>query len=69
MIMTGTTFRVLGVRGTLGLLALAGVLLPVGATWAQQPEEPRKSRSWSRADAELVEPVVAEVQVTGIVAA
>ena len=42
MIMTGTTFRVLGVRGTLGLLALAGVMLPVGATWAQQPDEPKE---------------------------
>jgi beta-lactamase regulating signal transducer with metallopeptidase domain len=41
MIMTGTSFRVLGVRGTLGLLALAVVLLPVGATWAQKAEEPQ----------------------------
>jgi beta-lactamase regulating signal transducer with metallopeptidase domain len=40
MIMTGTSFRLTGVRGTLGLLALAFVSLPVGATWAQKPEEP-----------------------------
>ena len=40
----GYDIRVLGVRGTLGLLALAGVLLPVGATWAQKAEEPKESR-------------------------
>ena len=60
MIMTGTTFRVLGVRGTLGLLALAGVLLPVGATWAQQPQEPKEIKVRIDSDAELVEPVVAD---------
>ncbi len=49
MIMTGTTFRVLGVRGMLGLLALAGVLLPVGATWRSSPRSRRKSRSVSTA--------------------
>jgi beta-lactamase regulating signal transducer with metallopeptidase domain len=44
MIMTGTSFRVLGVRGTLGLLALAVTLLPVGASWAQKAEEPTPLR-------------------------
>ncbi len=50
MIMTGTTFRVLGVRGTLGLLVLGGAMLPVGATWAQQGPEPRDVRVVVKAD-------------------
>jgi bla regulator protein blaR1 len=36
MIMTGRSFRSLGVRGTLGLLAPAVAVLPVGASWAQK---------------------------------
>ncbi len=44
MIMSGTTPRLLGVWGTLGSLALAVVLLPVNATWAQKPEEKKEIR-------------------------
>jgi bla regulator protein BlaR1 len=39
MILSGTTPRLLGVRGALGLLGLAVLLLPVNATWAQKPEK------------------------------
>ena len=46
MIMTGTTFRVLGVRGTLGLLVLGGAMLPVGATWRNRARSPGTSGSW-----------------------
>ena len=42
MIMSGTTPRRLGAGGALGALALAAVLLPVGATWAQKPEKPQE---------------------------
>jgi bla regulator protein blaR1 len=63
MIMTGTTFRVLGVRGALGLLALAGVMLPVGATWAQQAQEPRQIKFDVKTDTVVAEPVVVDVRV------
>jgi beta-lactamase regulating signal transducer with metallopeptidase domain len=39
MIMSGTTPRLLGVRGTLALLGMAALLLPVNATWGQKPEQ------------------------------
>jgi beta-lactamase regulating signal transducer with metallopeptidase domain len=42
MIMSGTTPRRLGTWGALGVLALAVVLLPVGATWAQKSEKPQE---------------------------
>ncbi|AMV37990.1 M56 family metallopeptidase [Planctomyces sp. SH-PL62] len=40
MVMTGTTSRSLGWQGSLGALALAGVLLPMSPTWADKPDEP-----------------------------
>ena len=49
MIMTGTTFRVLGVRGTLGLLVLgAGIMLPVGGYMehTKGARSPGTSGSW-----------------------
>ena len=39
MILSGTTPRLLGIRGALGLLGLAVMLLPLNATWAQKPEK------------------------------
>jgi beta-lactamase regulating signal transducer with metallopeptidase domain len=39
MIMRGTTPRTLGWTGSLGAMALAGVLLPIAPTWAQKPPE------------------------------
>lgn len=39
MVMTGTTSRSLGWQGSLGALALAGVLLPMSPTWADKPDE------------------------------
>lgn len=39
MVMKGTTPRTLGWKGSLGALALAGVLLPIAPTWAQKPPE------------------------------
>ncbi len=44
MIMSGTIPRRLGAWGALGSLALATVLLPVGATWAQKPEKLQEGR-------------------------
>ncbi|MDG3004575.1 M56 family metallopeptidase [Paludisphaera mucosa] len=38
MVMKGTTPRTLGWRGSLGALALAGVLLPMSPTWARKTE-------------------------------
>ncbi|APW63493.1 Regulatory protein BlaR1 [Paludisphaera borealis] len=40
MVMLGTTPRTLGWSGTLGALALAGVLLPMSPTWAQKADAP-----------------------------
>ena len=42
MILSETTPRLLGIRGALGLLGLAALLLPVNATWAQKPEKPEQ---------------------------
>ncbi|WP_165250957.1 M56 family metallopeptidase [Paludisphaera soli] len=39
MVMKGTTPRTLGWQGSLGALALAGVLLPLSPTWAQKSDE------------------------------
>jgi bla regulator protein blaR1 len=39
MIMSGTTPRLLGLRGTLAALSLGALLLPINASWAQKPEE------------------------------
>ena len=50
MIMSGTTPRLLGVWGTLGSLALAVVLLPLNATWAQKLEEKKEIRVIVKAD-------------------
>lgn len=38
MVMKGTTPRSLGWTGSLGALALAGILLPIGPIWAQQDD-------------------------------
>jgi len=40
MVMLGTTPRTLGWSGTLGALALAGILLPMSPTWAQKADAP-----------------------------
>jgi beta-lactamase regulating signal transducer with metallopeptidase domain len=42
MIMSGTTPRLLGIRGALAAVGLAALLLPVNATWAQKPEEQKE---------------------------
>ena len=42
MILTGSSSRLLGVRGVLGLIGMAAMMLPVNATWAQKAEEPQK---------------------------
>jgi bla regulator protein BlaR1 len=39
MVMKGTTPKTMGLKGSLGALALAGVLLPIGPTWAQKASE------------------------------
>lgn len=39
MVMKGTTPRTLGWKGSLGAIALAGCLLPIGPTWAQDAPE------------------------------
>jgi beta-lactamase regulating signal transducer with metallopeptidase domain len=39
MVMTGTSRRLPGLPGKLGLLIAAGIMLPVGATWAQKADE------------------------------
>ena len=42
MILTGSSSRLLGVRGVLGLIGMAALMLPVNATWAQKAEEPQE---------------------------
>ena len=44
MIMSGTTPRLLGLRGALAALSLASTLLPMNASWAQKPEEQQEIR-------------------------
>ena len=44
MIMSGTSPRLVSVWGGLGSLCLAVSLLPVSATWAQKPDEPKQVR-------------------------
>jgi beta-lactamase regulating signal transducer with metallopeptidase domain len=39
MIMSGNTPRLVSVKGALGSLAVAALLLPVGPTWAQKPAD------------------------------
>ena len=39
MIMSGTTPRLLGVRGALAALGMGVLLLPLNATWAQKPDQ------------------------------
>jgi beta-lactamase regulating signal transducer with metallopeptidase domain len=41
MIMTGTSRRSPGLPGKLGLFLTAGLMLPVGASWAQKADEPK----------------------------
>ncbi len=43
MIMTGSSRRLTGLSGKLGLLVVAGVMLPAGATWAQKAEESKRA--------------------------
>jgi beta-lactamase regulating signal transducer with metallopeptidase domain len=50
MIMTGSSRRLPGLAGKLGLLAAAGAMLPIGATWAQNAEEPQDRRIELRVD-------------------
>jgi len=42
MIMSGSSSRVLSLRGALGSMALAALLLPVSPTWAQKPADGEK---------------------------
>jgi beta-lactamase regulating signal transducer with metallopeptidase domain len=44
MVMTGTSRRLPGLPGRLGLLIAAGIMLPVGATWAQKADETKAVR-------------------------
>jgi beta-lactamase regulating signal transducer with metallopeptidase domain len=44
MIMTGTSRRSPGLPGMLGLLLVAGTMLPVGASWAQKADESKDPR-------------------------
>jgi bla regulator protein blaR1 len=44
MIMSGTTPRLLGLRGGLAALSLGALLLPVNASWGQKPEEKQEIR-------------------------
>jgi len=44
MIMSGTTPRLVGVRGALVALGMAVLLLPVNATWAQKPDQKNEVR-------------------------
>lgn len=41
MVMKGTTPRSLGWTGSLGAVALAGILLPIGPIWAQRDDSPK----------------------------
>jgi beta-lactamase regulating signal transducer with metallopeptidase domain len=43
MIMTGSSLRLTGLSGKLGLLVVAGAMLPAGASWAQKAEEPKRA--------------------------
>ena len=44
MIMTGSSRRSPGLPGKLALLLVAGVMLPVGASWAQKADESKDAR-------------------------
>jgi beta-lactamase regulating signal transducer with metallopeptidase domain len=81
MIMTGTSRRLPGLPGKLGLLLVAGALLPVGASWAQQAKEKKDVRVVVTSDddkvilenikgevLELDEPVEVDVRVDPTVA-
>jgi beta-lactamase regulating signal transducer with metallopeptidase domain len=50
MIMTGTSRRSPGLPGKLGLLLVAGTMLPVGASWAQKADESKNARIELSAD-------------------
>ncbi|MFI5461556.1 MAG: M56 family metallopeptidase [Isosphaerales bacterium] len=50
MIMSGTTPRLLGFRGTLASLGMAVLLLPVNATWAQKPDQKKEIRIVVKSD-------------------
>jgi bla regulator protein blaR1 len=56
MIMNGTTPRLVGVWGTLGSLALGVLLLPMNATWAQNPDEKKQVRIIVTADDIITSP-------------
>jgi beta-lactamase regulating signal transducer with metallopeptidase domain len=50
MIMSGTTPRLLGVRGSIATLGMAALLLPFSASWAQQPDQKQEVRVIVRTD-------------------
>ncbi len=52
MIMTGSSRHLPGLAGKLGLLAVAGVLLPIGATRAQKADETGQVRIVAKPDVE-----------------
>jgi beta-lactamase regulating signal transducer with metallopeptidase domain len=52
MIMTGSSRRLPGLAGKLGLLAVAGAMLPIGATWAQKADDPKEVRVVVKSDGE-----------------
>jgi len=50
MIMSGTTPRLVGVRGALIAAGMAALLLPVNATWAQKPDQNKEVRIIVKSD-------------------
>jgi beta-lactamase regulating signal transducer with metallopeptidase domain len=56
MIMSGTTPRLLGVRGALASLGMAALLLPLSATWAQQPDQKQEIRVIVKTDDDNAKP-------------
>ena len=50
MIMSGTTPRLVGLRGTLAALSLGALLLPLNASWAQKPDDLKEIRFTVKTD-------------------
>jgi beta-lactamase regulating signal transducer with metallopeptidase domain len=72
MIMTGSSRRSPGLPGKLALLLVAGIMLPVGASWAQKADDPIEARIVVTDDraqlAVLPDLAPGEIQVDGRVA-
>jgi len=65
MIMSGTTPRLLGVRGALVSLGIAVVLLPFNATWAQKPDQKMELRVNVKSDADSPKSADAAPRIEG----